>query len=447
MQYKRCYASSAVLEWAFAAAVCAGVWGVGVFFLKYGYLPSPFYHFKNDTFMDWYNPAFWAHNRGAYNVAHSFYTPLSFDFLNLLTRAECYHRSSLEARACDVSGHFVISLFLVINFGLAWLSFRKERGDVALQRALTITLGASMLYGWERGNLILPCFTAFVLAYGGLVRSPWWRAFLAGVVVNFKPYLLIMPASNAIRRDWVGCFLSCVACLTVYVTSFLVFGAGNPFELARNAVSFMMAPADHRYGIFEFTTTYDSLLGVLDSSVPLRLYLGGDIVTASRVLLPIVMIIGSVGATLCLLAGFLRPHAITAARTAALGLTLMYVFGSPGAYGLVFLLFLVFLEPWHGAGSIIALIGAYLWCIPWDYNLAPIMREPNFSFLAGHPVGVELSLTLGELLRPGLVLMMQYGLVTASLADLKTKSGAMPISSLARYLRLRRQKDRRSPCF
>jgi len=410
---------SLLIEYGLAAMVCAAVIGVALFFLKFGYLPSPFYHSKNDSFMDWYNPAYWAHRAGAYSLARSFYPPLAFDFLRLLTPAACYRVSVLAGRACDASGYVASSLLLLANSWLALIAFRRESRASAWPRAIGLSLSASMLYGWERGNLILPCFTAFILAYGGLVRSPWLRAALAGVAVNFKPYLVMMPAIQLLRRDWVGFGRFCLACLVVYVASFIAFGAGDPFQIARDAVGFMMAPGDHRYGVFEFTTTYDSLLGVLDYSAPLRLYLGAGLVTAARILLPILMVLGAAGATLCLVVCAWRPLALTPARTAALGLTLIFIFGSPGAYALIFLLFLVFLEPWRGPGSIMALVAAYLWCIPWDYNLAPVMHETNFSFLAGHPVGVELSLTLGELLRPGLVLIMQYGLVAASVADLR----------------------------
>jgi hypothetical protein len=411
-------APAAFLEYILAAIVCGAAIGVALFFLKFGYLPSPFYHWKNDTFMDWYNPAYWAHRPDAYERVHSFYPPIAFEFLRLLTRPACYAGSALAGRRCDVSGYVIITSFLLLNFWLSFSAFRRSAAANAWPRAIALGLSASTLYGWERGNLVLPCFAAFILSYGGLLRSPWARAAFGGVAANFKPYLLIMPVTQLLRRDWAAFCRFCIAGLVIYVLSFLLFGAGNPVQIARNAIHFMMAPADRRYGIFEFTTTYDSLLGVLESSAPLRLYLGGGMVSASRIVLPILMSLGAAGATLCLLAGAWRFAALTPARTAALGLTLIFVFGSPGAYALIFLVFLVFLEPWRGPGSITALMAAYLWCIPWDYNLAPVIHETNFSFLAGHPVGVELSLTVGELLRPGLVLLIQYGLVTASISDL-----------------------------
>lgn len=399
--------------------VCIGVGATVLYLQNYGYLPSPFFHFKSETFMDWYNPAYWAHHAGIYSVARSVYPPLSFDFLRLFSAPSCYTRSGIIGRGCDILGFVTITIFLFINLILAMLIFWREGQYTALPRALAISLGSSMLYGWERGNLVLPCFTAFMLAYGAMVRSASLRALLAAVAVNFKPYLLILPVTQALRRDWPGVIRFSVACLGVYLVSFVILRAGSPFELARDAFEFLVAHGDNRYGIFQFTTTYDSLLALLGASVPLRLFLGETIVGLARVVLPTVMALGAAGATLCLLGAVVRPGAVDERRLAAIGLSLMFVFGSPGAYALVFLLFLVFLEPWRGAGRIIALIGAYLWCVPWDFNLAPVLHETTFSFLSGRPVRVELFLTLGELIRPGLVLMIQFGLVAASIPDLR----------------------------
>jgi len=424
----------AILEHILAAIVCGAAIGVALFFLKFGYLPSPFYHWKNDTFMDWYNPAYWAHRPDAYDRVHAFYPPIAFELLRLLTRPACYEASALIGRRCDVSGYVTISSFLALNFLLSLTAFRRNAAASAWPRAIALGLSASMLYGWERGNLVLPCFAAFILSYGDLVGPAWARAAFAGVAANLKPYLLIVPLTQLLRRDGSSFWRFGVASFAIYVVSFLLFGAGNPVQIARNAIHFMMAPADLRYGIFEFTTTYDSLLGVLDVSAPLRLYLGEALVDASRIAIPILMALGTAGAMLCLLAGASRPAALSPARAAALGLTLIFVFGSPGAYALIFLLFLVFLESGRSPGSMVALIAAYLWCIPWDYNLAPLIHETNFSFLAGRPVGVELSLTVGELLRPGLVLLMQYGLVAASIGDLLSRHPKPPKSGPSPFI-------------
>jgi hypothetical protein len=406
-------------EYGLAGLVMVGLAGVLIFFVRYGYLPSPFYHLKNDTFMDWYNPAYWSHHAWIYTQAKSFYPPLAFDLLRWLTPADCYRGSALIGRRCDVSGYVVLSLSLLADFALALAVFRQASTETATPRAIALTLSASMLYGWERGNLVLPCFAVFVLAYGPLVRAPWLRAVLAAVAVNLKPYLLVTPYTQALRQDWPEVWRFVAASAVVYVASFILLGQGTPWDIVRDGWMFMRAPADLKYGIFQFTTTYNSLLQVLANSAPLRSYLGSNVVSAARVLLPVAMALGAGGAFLCLGLAVLRRDVLSPNRMAALGFSILFVFASPGAYALIFLLLFVFLEPWRGAGRIVALIAAYLWCVPWDFNLAPLLHETNFSFLAGRPVGFELSLTLGELLRPGLVLAMQAGLVLASLGEFR----------------------------
>ena len=50
-------------------------------------------------------------------------------------------------------------------------------------------LGLPMLYALERGNLLILCFTCFVLGYGDLLRQRWLRCLALASAMNFKPYL------------------------------------------------------------------------------------------------------------------------------------------------------------------------------------------------------------------------------------------------------------------
>ncbi len=415
-----------------AGLVLAAAVAAFLFLRRFGYLPSPFYHFKNDTFLDWYEPAFWAHRPGPYAQGQAIYPPLAFDLLRFLTRAECYGQSPESARVCDASGYLVTTLFLPINFLLALMAFRRAGVTAAVSRALALSLGASMLYGWERGNLVLPCFAAFTLGIGALAPRSAFRFAAQALCINLKPYLLIVPFTAFLRRRWREAFGVGVASAALYLISAWALGAGGPMELGHNLLAFMTAPADRRYGVFQFSTTYDSLLQVLAYSAPLRDYLGPGLVAVMRILAPILMGASCGAAALCLFGALARPEAISAERAAAIGFSIMFVFASPGAYALIFLLFLVFQEAGRGWGVRLAVLAAYLWCIPWDYNLAPVMHESNFSFLAGRPVGFELSLTLGELLRPALVLLIQVGLVMDTLPRLacalrRGQSTTMPV--------------------
>ena len=73
-----------------ALAVVASFAATATFFSQNSYLPQPFVFDTNDTFMDWFNTAYWANNPGAYDVWRSIYPPLSFVFLDLTSLPGCH---------------------------------------------------------------------------------------------------------------------------------------------------------------------------------------------------------------------------------------------------------------------------------------------------------------------------------------------------------------------
>ena len=89
------------LEAALALLVAASLGAALLFFGGNGYLPQPFVFDTNDTFMDWFNTAYWANNPGAFSVWRTIYPPLSFAFLDLTTLPGCYLYSPFYARDCD----------------------------------------------------------------------------------------------------------------------------------------------------------------------------------------------------------------------------------------------------------------------------------------------------------------------------------------------------------
>jgi hypothetical protein len=406
------------LEIALAGLVLAGGLALIMSFNSLGYLPSPFYHDKSDTLMDWYNTAYWSHREGAYSNWRAIYPPLTFDLLRLISPARCYVATPSAARGCDPSGSLIAGASVALDAALLIVALRRAVGRSAWPRSAAMIAGVSVLYGVERGNVVLPTFALFILAYGDLIRGPWGRALAEGLMVNLKPYLIITPIVRLLRRDWRAFARVAVAGGAVYLISAVLLHAGGPITLVRNAAGFALAPMDPRYGLFQFTTTYDSLLAELNASDVARRSLGSAGVAAVRLLAPLAMALGAGGALACLFLASRRPSLITTGRAMALGLSLMFVFACPGAYALVFMLFFVFQERWESPGQILALVAAYLWSIPFDVSLIGVTREIDFSYLAGHRVVVDLPLTVGQLTRPALVLVMQYGLVGATFQDL-----------------------------
>jgi hypothetical protein len=385
-----------------------------------GYLPSPFLYAKSETFTDWYNTAYWANNAGAYSQWESVYPPFSFIFVKIFSKASCYVQSAYVGRDCDHQGYVLITLLTLVNFVLAWLTYRKVDRTTALPRALAVGLGLPVLYAWERGNLNVPCFTAFILGYGNLLRSTRLKTLFAAITFNFKPYLILAVAGRVVRRDWIwleGCGLFIVM---VYAASFAIFGSGDPVTLLKDTLGFTHTPDDFiTWDLIDFTTTYNAMLLVLKSALPIIAYVGSAPVEAMQRAIPLLIRIGAVGVVVCLAYATLRPMTCSRGRISAIALLVfMSVSMAPGGYAAQFALFFVFYERGRGVGRILALAGAYLWCLPIDVSIVTLTRESNFSFLSQRVAMTEHGLTLGQLLRPGLLLLVEYGLVWASAGDI-----------------------------
>jgi hypothetical protein len=404
------------IEWFFGAAIILAIFGLVWDVIFLGYLPDPFLHAKADTFNDWYNPAYWANNHGAYTDWSSIYPPFSFVFLRIFTRPECYTYAVDSSRECDPTGIWVLTILTVVNFFLVWAVFRKVDRPTALPRALAVGLGFPIIYAWERGNLIIPGFTAFILAYGNIVKSARLKAVCAAISLNFKPYLILALAGRVVKRDWLWlewCGLSFIA---IYAASYVIIGGGDPLTIVKNTLSFEHTPG---VDLISFTTTYTAILTILKLPIPVVELLGSEPVETAERIIPALINIGVIGVLGCLVYATWRPDSLTRTRVSGLVLIVfMSVSTAPGGYSLEYAVFFVFFEKWNGPSRIIALISAYLWCIPFDITAINIFHDLGYSYLGQRVVEYELPLTWGELLRPGLLLLIEYGIVGASIGDI-----------------------------
>ena len=76
------------------------------------------------------------------------------------------------------------------------------------------------------------------------------------------------------------------------------------------------------------------------------------------------------------------------------------------------------LRVWDSVGRIAALVATYTLCIPWDFMLVRIIHAVAPSYLSGRTVGLDFGVTLGAMVRPALLLAIEFGLVAASLTEL-----------------------------
>jgi hypothetical protein len=173
------------------------------FLIQHGYLPV-FTQNKFDSFMDFFQPLYWSDNDGRYTVWTSIYPPLNFIFLKLVKLTflgSANFPGSFELRASA----FPVVLFILLSYLLApiivlrtklWRSFT---GAEKILLYFIMILSTPMLFALERGNLIIYAliFLPFVLSSAGMIR-----VFCIAVLINLKPYMVLLIFFYLVRRNW-----------------------------------------------------------------------------------------------------------------------------------------------------------------------------------------------------------------------------------------------------
>lgn len=398
-----------------ALAVLASFAFAALFFFRNGYLPQPFIFDTNDTFMDWFNTAYWANNPGTYDVWRSIYPPLSFVFLNAFSLHDCYLQSPLFARDCDWIGRSAIVALYLLDVVLLWLAFRRNDMRTAVPRTMAFALGMPLLFTLERGNLILAALAAFILAHGPLLRSPLGRAVANALAVNFKPYLVIPAFALALKRKWRALELAGIATIAIYLVTLAVVGSGTPLVLVSNTVNWVQFVSAQVWNEVNYSTSYASLLMLREAQVPLLDFVPSRVIERIEFVVPLLIRATQLVALAVAAGAWLQPRALTHARLALVLIGAYFVTQSPGGYTQVFIVFLVFLEPWQGLGPKLAIVGAYLLSLVGDWPLATVMQLNLESWLSGHPVSPSFGLTLGHFARPGVIILIVWILGADSL--------------------------------
>jgi len=369
-----------------------------------GYLPAPFYPDATDTFRDWFSVANWAHTGGAYDTWLAVYPPLSFVITKYLALPSCYaFDMSMGARECDWVGILALHLFLVLNGIVASLTYMRLDRRTALPRAFVLTAGMPMLFGLERGNIILLCITTCMLAWGPLVRSARWRWLFAGLAVNFKVYLVAVVLAQLIRRKWLAAEGALLATVAVYLASFAILGEGTPGEILANLINFAQgfySTQANAVAIW-YNSTYSSMYLVLtDSSAPVTMLLGSVMVDRLTLLLLVVIRSSQLVLLGSLVAAWLRPEVVTPHRLASLSLGVVMVLQENPPYAMPVLLYFVLMERWKGRLVPISIVMTYLISVPIDYNLGSSLWVEQFSYVGNRFVSSERALQLGMFIRP-----------------------------------------------
>ena len=390
--------------------ILVAVGGLVQHLLVAGYLRQPFIWDTNDTFMDWFNTAYWANRPGAYSVWRTVYPPLSFVFLQVFSSPRCYATASFVARDCDTVGLSAIFVFYVLGMALAFRAFMLQDRRTAIIRGLALTFSFPALFVLERGNLIIPCFIFFVLAHGDVVKNRWVRAVSAGFTINFKPYLLVPVLALGVKRRWSDLEKAGIATAGVYLLTWAILGSGSLAELLENTKNWVRFTQGSPLGEVYQTTSFNSFYGVLKRGFPILHYTDSRTLDFWMQSTWICMIATQLLAIAALIGTWLQPNAATRNRIAVILLALLLTQKSPGGYTELFILFLVFLEPWKRPGPVIATITCYLIAMPYEHLFALLPETHTKSWIMGREVSAQFGIGYGQFLRPAGLLLILFSL-------------------------------------
>lgn len=413
-----------------------------------GYAPQPFYDLPDASFMDLHSTAYWAHRTGAYSIWKSIYAPFALDLLRLVTPASCYVHDPFMGRACDWVGRDALIATFLLNILLVWRSYRRLDPATAVPRAAIVGLGLPMVYALERGNLLIPCFTAFVLGVGPLLARPVGRWLALAIAVNLKPYLLAVILPAVVRREWRWLFGFGVAGLALYLATWLMLGEGAPWELIANTGAYAPGRPGALWANIYYATSYWPTARLLEAGGGFGVVATSSIAKAMGLALVGAMRLAQLGATACFLAALHRPAGVRASRFLALyaALILTTITNGSSGYAQIFLFFLIFLEPAKGRVAVLLLVCAWLLSLPVDLVVGPTFETRTWSFLGGRLVHARHGLAVGQFARPGILLVIQFCLIALNLRDYAA-AGSWPPRALRLISSSDRVRRRRASAF
>lgn len=392
-------------EAAFALIVVVAFGALLLQSYRQGYAVQPFIYNTFDTFMDWYNTAYWAWRpHEAFANWGTVYPPASFVFLRLVTVEQCYVGEPLVARNCDWVGLCALcATYLMAVVCVARLYWKTDRATAPM-RTIAIGLGLPLVFALERGNLIIITLVFVLLGFTPLIGSARLRWLSVAAAINFKIYLVAGLAGFFAKRKWLALEATTILIAMIYTATWTIFGAGSPAELIADIRAFSEEAVTHSWQDVYYASTLNSLDRLVTQTPGILNVIGSTTAETIGAVVP-PMVRATQGACIAaILAAFLRPASAPAWRITALGIGLAITTSEAGGYTHLLVLALVFLEPWRGGLRIAALVCAYLLAIPYDIMIAYISHTDQYSWWVNTEVPADFGLAVGNIVRPILML-------------------------------------------
>ena len=203
------------------------------------YLPSPFLYDKNDTFMDFFNPLYWAYNDFRYTIWNSIYPPLSFLILQFINILSGSISTSDPFLLRDISSNIKYAIFLIFLLSPALVIYNYDKEEFSLKKKIIIYFifisSLPFLFTLERGNLIilsLPLLSVLFTKDNQLLKI-----FCISLLINLKPYFILLIIPYVIQKKWKILVKILLAGLLVYLTTTILLGS-NIFAFLFNFTGF-----------------------------------------------------------------------------------------------------------------------------------------------------------------------------------------------------------------
>lgn len=215
-----------------------GVIYYACFFYGAGYLPAPFIYDKSDTFMDFFHVMYWSNEPGRYTEWQSVYPPINFLFMKIvgwlfLGNADFVDGFDIRGSSVGLQCFIVVSYLVMPAVAMAsdlWRNFSRQ--DKRLLYFIWV-LSTPVLFGMERGNLLIFCLPFLALA---LTQSRF-RLLAIAILINIKPYFALFILAPVAALCWSDMIVLVMLAGAIFVFSGLLLDP-NFLYFLQNLIDF-----------------------------------------------------------------------------------------------------------------------------------------------------------------------------------------------------------------
>lgn len=383
----------------------------GMFYKAAGRLPPPLFYDSTDTFMDFFNTNYWALNSARFEEWKSIYPIFVFIFSLLFTSQDCRLLGNpLQVRECDAYAIFyLIALYAIACFLCAKKEAcsLEEKGSKYSTKWLLFFVyltAVPALFAMERGNYLLLAF--FFLVLSRVSGYSWWSALCLAAAINIKQYLLVLLLVPALFRRWGYLSVVLLGCIAINLFGLLVIQEPKYGLLIENMMGFSQTIGGSYFEKIWNPTSLVAWDKLIEFSPHVQGRLGGEVYMFVSDFSKLGIFSIRVVSLLVFMTMLLRSENLNEQYISLLLLILLMVnTDALGGYSLILLF------PYFSAvkdrplGKLAFLLLIFIF-FPAEIPVGPSILDQNMAWLSGRQINQPMSITLGAMARPVLLLFL-----------------------------------------